>query len=317
MSLDEFEIIKRYFKVVGEKSAGVVLGPGDDCAVLSFSSNEEVCVTTDTLIEGVHFPENCEASMVASRLIGANLSDIAAMGALPHSCLIALTLPEADTNWLEGFSATLGRLLERYGLTLAGGNISKGTLSITMTVLGSVPTGEALTRGGAMPGDEIYVTGTLGDAKKGLTDILSGRKSSGYLAGRYSTPTPRLEIGRELRGLATAMIDISDGLFADLSHLCQASQAGAVVELGSIPVSNDLVSAIGDREARSLALNSGDDYELCFTVPSKFSLELHSLEKKSGLPITRVGCVRTAEGIDVLDMKGDRMDIANLGYRHF
>ncbi len=317
MSLDEFEIIERYFKILGKNSTGVVLGPGDDCAVLSFPDSEEVCASTDTLIEGIHFPENCDASVVASRLVGANLSDLAAMGALPHSCLIALTMPEAEKNWLSEFSATLTDLLEKHGLALAGGNISKGSLSLTMTVLGTVPAGQALTRIGARPGDIVCVTGTLGDARKGLNDLLSGLESSRYLTSRYCRPTPRLEIGRQLRGLATAVIDISDGLIADLSHLCQASQVGALIELLSVPVSDDLVSILGDLEARSSGLTAGDDYELCFTLPAACSKELNSLAMSSGLPITQVGYIKTGSGVDVLDYEGNCLDVGESGYRHF
>ena len=317
MNLNEFEIIDRYFKVVGQKNSGVILGPGDDCAVLAFSDREEVCVSTDTLIEGVHFPEDCDASLVASRLVGANLSDLAAMGALPHSCLIALTMPDVKKAWLEEFSTTLSDLLGKYGLALVGGNISKGNLSLTMTVLGTVPIGQALTRSGAMPGDLVCVTGTLGDGRKGLNDLLSGQESSTDMTSRYSAPIPRLEMGRQLLGLATAMIDISDGLLADLSHLCNASQVGAVIELVSVPVSADLVSSLGYLEARSLGLTAGDDYELCFTVPAACSIDLNTLAKGSGLRITRVGCIKAGLGVEVLDYEGNYLDLRDLGYRHF
>jgi len=317
MSEQEFEIIERYFKVIGKTSSGVVLGPGDDCAILAFSSDMEVCVSTDTLTEGIHFPENYSASMIASRLVGANLSDLAAMGAMPHSCLIALTIPDAQPNWLAEFSGTLGQLLDHYNLSLVGGNISKGSLSLTMTVLGTVPVGKALTREGARPGDLIYVTGTLGDARLGLNQILSGQEPLGYQASRYNAPTPRLEAGYQLRGVATAMIDISDGLLADLAHLCRASQAGAVVELASVPVSDDLVTAIGDLEARLFALSAGDDYELCFTVPETAVKRLSSLTETSELLMTQVGRIRTESGIDVVDLAGKCINIENPGYRHF
>ena len=317
MSEQEFEIIERYFKVIGKTTAGVVLGPGDDCAILAFSSDKEVCVSTDTLTEGVHFPENHSASMIASRLVGANLSDLAAMGAMPHSCLIALTIPDAQPKWLAEFSGTLCQLLDHYNLALVGGNISKGSLSLTMTVLGTVPVGKALTRAGARPGDLIYVTGTLGDAGLGLNQILSGQEPLGYPGSRYNAPTPRLEAGYQLRGVATAMIDISDGLLADLAHLCRASQAGAVVELASVPVSDDLVTAIGDVKARSLALSAGDDYELCFTVPETAAMRLSSLAKTSELLMTQVGRIRTEVGIDVVDVEGKCINIENPGYRHF
>ena len=317
MSEHEFEIIERYFKVISKSSAGVVLGPGDDCAVLAFPGDTEVCVSTDTLIEEVHFPANCSAAMVASRLVGSNLSDLAAMGAVPHSCLIAMTMPEADPGWLAEFSETLSQLIDQYGLSLVGGNISRGELSLTMTVLGTVPVGEALTRQGARPGDSIYVTGTLGDAGQGLTHLLSGRDPGGFLTSRYRTPTPRLEAGCQLRGIATAMIDISDGLVADLGHLCRESQVGAVVELTSVPVSDDLVAALGDVEARCLALTAGDDYELCFTAPGEAMKRLRPLAEASRLQITQVGRIGSDGGIDVLDAEGNCVEIGNPGYLHF
>ena len=315
MSVREFEVIDRYFKVISKSAAGVVLGPGDDCAVLSFPTNSEVCTSTDTLIEGVHFPVNSDASLVASRLVGANLSDLAAMGAEPHSCLIALTLPAAEADWLEDFSGTLSKQLQKYDLALVGGNMAQGTLSLSMTVLGTVPAGQAIKREGARAGDEIYVTGTLGDAAGGLKQLQDGVGQDDFLVMRYAEPTPRVDIGVQLRGLATAMIDISDGLLADLGHLCRASNVGGSVEWASLPVSEDLAALLGDTDARSLALNAGDDYELCFTAPVGSAASIQALNDE--VSITKVGQITATGRVELIDEQGKPVAVSASGYSHF
>ena len=315
MSAREFEVIDRYFKVISESAAGVVLGPGDDCAVLSFPGNSEVCTSTDTLIEGIHFPVNADASLVATRLVGANLSDLAAMGAEPHSCLIALTLPAADADWLESFSGTLSKQLQKYDLALVGGNMAQGTLSLSMTVLGTVPAGQAIKREGARAGDEIYVTGTLGDAAGGLKQLQDGVGQDDFLVMRYAEPAPRVDLGVQLRGLATAMIDISDGLLADLGHLCRASNVGGSVEWASLPISEDLAALLGDTDARSLALNAGDDYELCFTAPAGSAASIQALNDE--VSITKVGQITASGRVELIDEQGKPVAVSASGYSHF
>ena len=315
MSSSEFEIIDRYFKVISRSREGVVLGPGDDCAVLSFPSDAEVCTSTDTLLEGVHFPEGADASLVASRLVGANLSDLAAMGAEPHSCLIALTLAEVDAGWLGRFSSSLSEQLQRFDMVLIGGNLARGQLSLSMTVIGTVPIGQSVQRQGAKVGDDIYVTGTLGDAARGLKELLAGGETDDFLVCRYAEPTPRIEIGMKLRRLASSMIDVSDGLLADLCHLCEASEVGAIVDLSDVPISENLARALGESEARRQALNAGDDYELCFTASSGMGPAVSAIAKDVG--ITRIGRITADCRLEVTDKDGLAVTIPDMGYKHF
>jgi len=315
LSSSEFEIIDRYFKVISRSREGVVLGPGDDCAVLSFPSDAEVCTSTDTLIEGVHFPESADAALVASRLVGANLSDLAAMGAEPHSCLIALTLPDADANWLGKFSGSLNEQLQRFDMVLVGGNLAQGHLSLSMTVIGTIPIGQSVLRQGAEVGDDIYVTGTIGDAARGLQEILAGGDQDDFLVSRYTEPTPRIKIGIELRQLASSMIDLSDGLLADLCHLCRASNVGAIVELSTLPISDNLAKALGESDARLQALNAGDDYELCFTASTGTAARISAIAGDVG--ITRIGRITADRSLEVNDDSGLAVTIPKTGYSHF
>ena len=317
MTTHEFDIIDRYFKRLQVESSAVVLGSGDDCAVLAVPAGEELCVSTDTLIEGVHFPENAAPGLVISRTMAANLSDLAAMGARPLSFVLAMTLPDADDDWLEACSTALANEMARYDIPLVGGNLARGSLSLTATVLGTVPEGTAITRLGATPGDEIHVTGSLGDAARGLELLRAGEKSDNYLVARYCAPTPRLEAGMALRGIATAMIDVSDGLMSEVGHLCQARGLGAEIMSDALPISGELMAAADEENATRLALFSGDDYELCFTAPAESSGEIAALAESLKLPISRVGIIVDEPGITVRRPDGTSLPYGDMGYRHF
>lgn len=319
MSSREFEIIERYFKSLSNLSQHentVVLGPGDDCAVLRVPDDMELCVSTDTLIEDVHFLPNSQAKVVVSRTMGANLSDLAAMGATPYAFLLAMTFPEAKEDWLEDFSITLSEFIEKHQVPLVGGNLSKGPLSLTVTIMGTVPPGSAIKRSGAAVGDDIYVTGMLGDAAQGLALLRKGQ-AEGYLVDRYQFPEARLEAGQRLRGLAKSLIDISDGLVAEIGHLAETNSLGAEIAAWELPLSKELVESAGQDSAIRMALFSGDDYELCFTANPQDSDEIIALSNSLDLPMTRIGVVTDDGRIIIRDTKGEPMRFSGAGYEHF
>jgi thiamine-monophosphate kinase len=316
MAAHEFAIIERYFKSLSGNSEGVVLGSGDDCAVLSVPEGMELCVSTDTLVEGVHFLPDAAAELVAARTMGANLSDLAAMGARPHSFLLAITMPSADERWLEAFSETLRSLISEYRVPLVGGNLSKGQLAVTITIMGTAPESEAVRRTSAAVGDDIYVTGTLGDAARGL-ELLRDGESGGFLVSRYAAPTPRLEAGERLRQVARAMIDISDGLYSDLGHIVEASHCGAIIDGTQLPLSGELVDSVGEDSATRLALFAGDDYELCFTASPDDANQIADLSEEIALPITRVGTVVEGDELVALDQHNQPIEHGGVGYQHF
>jgi len=322
--MDEFEIIRRYFagKITLQKDH-VIIGPGDDCAIVRVPNGDELCVSTDTFIEGVHFPFQAKPSLIASRLMAANLSDLAAMGAEPFGFTLALSSPEFTENWLEGFSSQLKADVETYQNPLLGGNLSRGPLSLTMNIMGIVPQGCAILRSKANLGDDIYVSGNLGDAAGGLA-LLSQKKEQKMdkrvrhtsLSQRYSNPVPRIVLGQALRKLASAAIDISDGFAADLNHLCEASGLGGQVSLEALPLSSELVSAFGLEVARGKAVRGGDDYELCFTCPPDSENDIQQLSEALKLKLTRVGKITLGKSVSIRDKLGRSFEDTE-GYRHF
>jgi thiamine-monophosphate kinase len=319
MSTREFSIIERYFKPLSNLSQhgnSVIMGPGDDCAVLRVPDDMELCVSTDTLLEGVHFLPNSPAKVVAFRTMAANLSDLAAMGATPYAFLLAMTFPEAREDWLKEFSTTLAEIIELYQVPLVGGNLSKGPLSLTVTIMGTVPAGSAIKRTGASVGDDIYVTGTLGDAAQGLALSRKG-EIDGYLVSRYQFPVARIEAGRQLRGLAKSLIDISDGLVSEIGHLAETDSLGAEIFVRELPLSKELVKSAGEDVAISKALFAGDDYELCFTADPADSSEIKAVSDSIDLPMTRIGVVTGDGEIVIRDSNGEPMEFDGAGYEHF
>src|SRR5215472_5246683 len=267
----EFELIARFFTGLGTRRADVTLGVGDDAALLTVPPGHELVVTVDGIAEGVDFLSDTRASDVGHRALAVNLSDLAAMGAAPAWATLSLTVPAADEAWLEDFAQGLDALARSHGTELVGGDLARGPRAAVIQALGVVPTGQALRRSGARAGDLVYVTGWPGDAAAGLA-ILEGRlaasgASRSWLIERFLRPEPRVAFGQRLRGLASACIDVSDGLAQDLTQLARASGVGAVLDAEALPLSRALHALCGEERARRLALCGGDDYELLFTVP--------------------------------------------------
>ena len=270
--MGEFELIRRFFAAASCAQAGgeVALGIGDDCALLTVPAGEQLAVSTDTLVAGVHFPDPCDPSLLAQRALGVTASDLAAMGATPVGFTLALTLPQADTGWLAAFAGGLNQAAERHGLRLIGGDTTRGPLSLTLTVFGRVPGGAALRRSGARPGDLLCVGGSLGDAAAALPLVLGQQQLPAELAepllARYWQPQPQLALGQALRGLATAALDISDGLLADAGHIAASSNVTLCIEQAGLPLSAAL-QQLPREQALNCALSGGDDYRLLFTLP--------------------------------------------------
>jgi thiamine-monophosphate kinase len=316
--IGEFEIIARYFTRQTNDST-VVLGVGDDAAVLA--AEGLTAVTVDTLVAGVHFPDGMAPHLLGYRLMAVNLSDLAAMGANPRWCTLALTLPAADELWLDGFSRGLFELAERFGVALVGGNLTRGPLTLTLQLMGSVERAHLLTRSGGHVGDDVYVTGTLGDSAAGIALITERTvapqgSAAAALKERFYRPMPRVGAGLALGPIATAAIDISDGLLADLGHLCKASGCGATIDVERVPVSAELLSLFPPQEALAHALGGGDDYELCFTAPPSRAEEIESALEAAGTPVRRIGQLVAGQTV-VARRDGEPFTPTLRGYRHF
>ena len=322
MPISEFELIKQYFddSTAQKQCADLVLGIGDDGAIISPRPDHDLIVAVDTLVAGVHFLSEANPYDIGFRSLAVNLSDLAAMGAEPAWFTLALTLPGADEEWLKEFSRGLFELARSYQLPLIGGDTTRGPLTISIQVLGYVPSAQALCRDGAKVGDLIYVTGSLGDAAGGLR-LLQNKESSlqdDYLQTRFLRPQARLKFGQCLRGLAHAAIDISDGLLADIGHITKRSGVGARVELARLPLSVQLKAVFGSERAIEMALSGGDDYGLCFCVAPTQADKVAELAKQLGLAITCIGCVEAEPGIRLYNAQGEPVDSAlAAGYQHF
>jgi thiamine-monophosphate kinase len=316
--IGEFDIIARYFtRPTGDSD--VVLGVGDDAAVLAIDGH--LAVTVDTLVAGVHFPDGMAPNLLGYRLMAVNLSDLAAMGARPRWCTLALTLPSAEELWLDGFSRGLYELADRYGVELVGGNLSRGPMTLTMQLMGTVEPKNLLTRSGGHVGDDVYVTGTLGDGSAGIMLILERSSApqgsaAAALKERFYRPVPRVGAGLVLGPLATAAIDVSDGLLADLGHLCKASGCGATIDVERVPLSAELLSLFPPQEALAHALGGGDDYELCFTAPPSRAEEIEVVLEAARTPLRRIGQLVAGQTV-VCRRDGEPFTPTVHGYRHF
>lgn len=315
MSLSEFDLIQRYF-TEASSDASVALGIGDDCAVLTLPEGHQLAVSIDSLVQGTHFLEGTPADLLAGRLFGSAMSDLAAMGATPAWLTLALTLPEADESWLELFSSRLFELCREYGVSLIGGDTTKGPLVLSAQVHGFLPKGARLTRAGAQVGDLICVSGMLGDSRAGLEGLLNGFEDDShapYLLERFYAPTPRIALGKALLDKASACIDISDGLLSDLAHILKASGSlGARLQLEALPISSQLMAAFGEDNGRQWALTGGEDFELCFTLSPNLLPMLNQLP----LNVSVIGKVTSTSNIELF-LRGQACEIHGSGYDHF
>ena len=307
--MDEFGLIRRYFARAGTDDS-VRVGIGDDGAVMRPSPGSELVAATDTLIEGVHFPETLDSFHVGWRSVMVNLSDFAAMGANPRWMTMSLSVREASAAWLDGFAAGIFEAAEPFGVSLVGGDTTRGkSIVISLQVIGEVPAGEALLRSGARAGDKIYVTGTPGEAAAGLDEFDTDDRSE-ILRERFLRPEARVDYGVRLRGVATAAIDLSDGLFADLGKLLAASSCGGRLDLDRLPVSSELAARYPRAQQIRFALAGGDDYELCFTAPA------NSVPAARTHPVTAIGTVVRGKGIACFE-DGEPYAFSDQGYLHF
>ncbi len=317
----EFELIDRYFRRPALRE-DVLLGIGDDAALVQPPAGSELALSVDTLLEGVHFPAATGPVAIGHKALAVNLSDLGAMGADPAWATLALSLPQPDEAWLEGFCTGWFALAQSHRVELIGGDTTRGPLGITVQVVGTVPQGQALRRSGARPGDRIYVTGTLGDAAVAL-EALSGRLPLGEpgeraCRRRLEFPEPRIGAGVALRGLGTAAIDISDGLLADLGHLLQASGGGARVELEDLPLSATVAGLVRDgRIDPALPLQGGDDYELLFTVPEQAEAELRRRWRTQRCRLSRIGRIESQTGLRLYRHGIPQAVPPRGGYEHF
>lgn len=316
MALSEFSIIDRYFKRNQTQTDNVMLGIGDDAALIEAPAGEVLAVSVDALVAGRHFPEQSDPGDIGYKSLAVNLSDMAAMGATPRWVTLSLALPEVDEAFLQSFSDSFLQLAKQYGVELIGGDTVRGPLTITVQIIGTVPVEHALKRSGANVGDAIFVSGTLGDAAAGLSIVMEEESVSGdgsQLIERLNRPTPRVALGMALRGLATSAIDISDGLLADLGHILEQSGVGAEIDSSKIPCSDVLHNFAPDTQKRvPLMTTGGDDYELCFTVPASRVDEMKNISKELALPLTQIGV--TNKGTELLV---DGLNVSLHGFDHF
>ena len=314
MGAGEFDLIARIRARVATR-ADVVLGIGDDAALLAPPPGRQLVVTADTLNDGVHFPRGTSPADVGWKALAVNLSDLASMGAEPAWCTLSLSLPQSDPAWIEGFLDGFLDLAGQHDIALVGGDTTRGPLSIAVTAMGLVESGRALRRDGARVGDEVWVTGTLGDAAGGLA--LLDREAVPALRARLDRPTPRVAAGRALAGIATACVDVSDGLLADLGHVCARSHVAAHIDVDALPASAALREAFGEADRIALQASGGDDYELCFTAPADAGADIGAVSAQLGLRFTRIGRIVAGEGVHPVDAKSQPWSSPRRGYDHF
>lgn len=324
MPVSEFDIIQRFFAGKGPQRGDVACGIGDDAAVLRVQEGQELVVSLDTLVAGVHFPANTPPAAIGYKALAVNLSDLAAMGAEPAWFTLGLTLPECDAPWLEQFSAGLFEIAACHRIQLVGGDTTRGPLTVTVQVHGFAPRGAALYRGGAREGDDVYVTGVLGDAALALLAVNGGFRATGsqggYLRARLERPVPRVAAGLALREVAHGMVDVSDGLLADLGHVIAASGVGARIALAQLPFSAAMMAAravLGERHCLELALSGGDDYELCFTAAPARRDEIARIAREVDCPLTRIGVTEPGGRLVCEWEDGQVYRPARKGYEHF
>jgi thiamine-monophosphate kinase len=317
-SMSEFDLIQRYFT---RATPGAVLGVGDDAALLRVGGGMELAVSTDMLVSGTHFLPDADPFLLGHKTLAVNLSDLAAMGASPRWATLSMALPQADETWLQKFSAGFFALADRHSVELVGGDTTRGPLNLCVTIMGEVPQGAALRRSGARAGDDIWVSGRLGDAALALAHLqgkvqLSDQGFSACAPALHQ-PIPRVALGLALRGVAHSAIDISDGLLADLGHILECSNVGAWIQFEALPVSPALHPYLAQAIGKHCALSGGDDYELCFTAPVARRSAVDDISRQLNLPLTRIGVIVAGGGCDMYAADGSVINIEESGYDHF
>ncbi len=320
--MGEFDLIQRFFK--RPANGAVALGVGDDCALLQPAPGQQLAVSSDMLVEGRHFLSTVDPHKLGHKALAVNLSDLAACGAKPLAFTLALALPRADDAWLAPFSQGLLALADEHGCVLAGGDTTQGPLNICITVLGEVPPTQALLRHRAQPGDDIYVSGQVGDARLALEVFRGGQSLSAdafqAVRARMEQPTPRVALGQALRGVAHAAIDVSDGLLGDLRHILGASNCGATVDtvfVFSSDATSDTLKRLPPEQALDCALSGGDDYELLFTAPPSARSAVQQAARDSATPVTRIGQIDAEPGLRLRDAAGRPLHRRFGGFDHF
>ena len=321
-SLGEFDLIQRFFKTPADAMSSkgdqtIALGIGDDCALLKPSANEEIAITSDMLVEGRHFLISADPESLGRKALAVNLSDLAAMGAKPLGFTLALALPKIDEDWLESFSNGLFAIAKQFSCPLIGGDTTAGPLTISITAFGSIPSGKAIRRSGAKIGDDIWVSGTVGDARLTLAalrhEINLSNEDIKQIDHRMHAPTPRVELGIHLREIANSALDISDGLLGDLQHILKQSQVNAEVSLEQLPKSATLRKQ-NVHIQNQFAACGGDDYEICFTAPIAKRHAIDQISKSLNLPLNRIGQItekkKASEKLHLLDANGNLLDDA-------
>ena len=321
MPASEFELIKKYFQDLTDQDPSVKCSIGDDAAIIQIPQDKEVVLSMDTLLEGTHFPVATSPADIGYKALAVNLSDMAAMGAVPKWVLLSISLPESNETWLKEFTSGFLELAKQHSVSLIGGDMSRGPLSITINIQGLVSIDSALKRDGAQKDDLIYVTGTLGDAGVGL-DIIQGKLSIGneydtFFLKSLNRPEVSIEAGLRIRELANSAIDISDGLIADLGHILDASHVGAVVEVKDIPLSEAMQQCMDETTAWDYALASGDDYKLCFTVPAEQNDLIFRTFKEINIPVRCIGKINGETGLQLKLPDGTNFEPSGKSYQHF
>jgi thiamine-monophosphate kinase len=321
--VNEFELIARFFSRP-PRARSVHLSVGDDAALLAPTPGCEIAVSVDMLVGGRHFFADVDPEKLGHKTLAVNLSDMAAMGATPKWALLAGALPDSDATWLAAFARGFYALADAHGVDLVGGDTTRGPLNLCVTIIGEVPEGQAITRSGAKPGDDVYVSGMLGEAALAIA-ALTGRTSLGGEAlatarARLETPEPRIALGIALRGVASAALDVSDGLVGDLAHILERSHVGATVELAAVPRSPALARLLAGAERRlalECVLAGGDDYELCFTAPTAAAASIAAIARGTGLPLARIGTITGGTELVVLDESGAPLAALPRAFDHF
>ena len=321
--MGEFELIRKFFQRPVRRSP---LGVGDDCALLAPAPGMQLAVSSDMLVEGRHFFADVQPQLLGHKALAVNLSDLAACGAKPLAFTLALSIPRADAAWCQAFSDGLFALAEQHDCELVGGDTTQGPLNICITVFGEVPTGQTLLRSGAQPGDDIWVSGTLGDARIALDALLRQHALPAPVLAqarqRLEQPTPRVALGLALRGVASSCLDISDGLLGDLNHILEASRVGAFID-ANITRSllqarrHPMMAALAVSRIDACTLAGGDDYELCFTAPSQAQSAVRDAAAQAGVPVTCIGRIEAQRGIRVMAPGGQQLPLRFASFDHF